>query len=172
VDDLLDVSRIRTGRLSLTMMPCDLSALLRTAVDRTAPQREGEIRLHIPESLPAEGDPGRLLQVFTNLIDNAAKYSDPRSPIDVTALRQDGRATIAVRDRGIGIPPEALERLFERFYRAENASQYTGGLGLGLYICREIVERHGGTIAVSSAAGEGSLFTVTLPLAAESAARA
>ncbi len=172
VDELLDVSRIRSGRLSLTMQPCDLSALLRTAVARATPQRDGEIRLHAPEMLAAEGDAGRLLQVFSNLIDNAMKYSDARAPIDVTALRHGNEATVAVRDRGIGIPVEAQDRLFERFYRAENAAQYAGGLGLGLYICREIVERHGGTIAITSTPGEGSLFTIRLPLAAASAADA
>lgn len=171
VDELLDVSRIRSGRLALAMQPCDLVALLRTVVERAAPQREGEIRLRAPEPLTVAGDAGRLLQVVTNLIDNAAKYSDPRAPIEVTALRDDGWATVAVRDRGIGIPAEGLERLFERFYRAENAAQHAGGLGLGLYICREIVERHGGTIAVASTPGEGSLFTVRLPLAGEGGAR-
>ncbi|HLZ70267.1 MAG TPA: ATP-binding protein [Dehalococcoidia bacterium] len=170
VDDLLDVSRIRSGRLSLTMQPCDLSVLLRGAVALLAPQREGEIRLHLPESLQTNGDGARLQQVFNNLLDNAAKYSDARAPIDVTLLRHDGWATVAVRDRGIGIPAEAQQHLFERFYRAENAAQYAGGLGLGLYICREIVERHGGTIAVASTPGDGSLFTVRLPIAGADAA--
>ncbi len=170
VDELLDVSRIRSGRLALVKEPCDLVALLRTAVERAAPQREGAILLHAPEPLRIAGDAGRLLQVFTNLIDNAAKYSEPRSPVHVTALRDRGWATVVVRDSGIGIPADALERLFERFYRAENAAQHAGGLGLGLYICREIVERHGGTIAAASTPGEGSLFTVRLPLGGEAGA--
>jgi signal transduction histidine kinase len=170
VDELLDVSRIRTGRLALTLQPCDLVALIRTAIARVAPQRAGAIRLHAPEQLVVDGDSSRLLQVLTNLIDNAAKYSDAHAAIDVTALGDGGWATVAVRDRGIGIPQEALERVFERFYRAENAAAQAGGLGLGLYICREIVERHGGMLTASSAPGEGSLFTLRLPLAGKGAA--
>lgn len=171
VDELLDVSRIRTGRLSLAIAPCDIAAVLRTAVQRSRLHHEGEIRLMTPETLPANSDASRLQQVFANLLDNAAKYSDPRAPIDVTAVVANGEARIAFTDRGIGVPRDAQERLFERFFRAENAALHAGGLGLGLYLCREIVERLGGRISVVSVPDEGSTFTVTLPLAGSESAR-
>jgi len=164
VDDLLDVSRIQTGGMSLRLSAVDLAPLLHSAVDRQSPQRPGAVRLKMNRSLLVSGDANRLTQVFSNLLDNALKYSDPRSPIDVDASKQGSFVQVAFRDRGIGVPPEALGRLFERFYRAENATAQAGGLGLGLYICREIVMQHGGRIDVECQAGEGATFTVILPL--------
>ncbi len=168
VDELLDVSRIRTGRLSLQFAPFELAAALRSMVERLAQQRSGAVRLAAPEALEVVGDPGRLQQVFSNLLDNAVKYSEPQTDIDVTVRATRSSVTVEVRDRGLGVPSEALSRLFERFYRAENASERAGGLGLGLYLCREIVERHGGSISVASTVGEGTTFTVKLPRQARS----
>lgn len=165
VDDLMDVSRIRTDRFSLEVARCDLAGVLDAAVRQFEALRLGAIDVRVPESMPVVGDAGRLRQVLANLIDNALKYGESRSPISIAGEVVDGQIRISVRDRGIGIAPESLPHLFERFYRAENASLHGGGLGLGLYLCREIVERHGGSIHVQSTLGGGSTFTVILPLA-------
>ena len=167
VDELLDVSRIRTGRLSLQSAPLDLAPVLEAAVRRARSQRGGPVELTIQGKLPVEGDRDRLDQVFVNLLDNASKYSEAGSAISVTARRSEREVIVSVADRGVGVPPESLERLFERFYRAENAVHHASGLGLGLYLCREIVERHGGRIAVESTRGEGTTFTVRLPVRRE-----
>ena len=164
VDELLDVSRIRTGRLSLKMEAVDLVDVLRSSIEQTQLQWPGRIEGKLPGPLPVGGDAGHLKQVFINLLDNAVKYSGPTATIEVTAARSHNRAIVQVVDHGVGVPPQALGRLFERFYRAENAALYAGGLGLGLYLCREIVESHGGSIEVQSTLGEGSTFTVSLPL--------
>jgi signal transduction histidine kinase len=165
VDELLDVSRLRTNRLPMEIASVDIAPILHAAVRAIQPQRE--IRVEASPPIQVLGDADRLLQVFTNLLDNAVKYSQPGTPVDLEAHARNGEARITVRDRGIGVPAEARQHLFERFYRAENASLQAGGLGLGLYLCREIIERHNGTIELSSEVGEGSAFSVTLPLAAE-----
>lgn len=174
VDDLLDVSRIRTDRLSLALQPCDLSALVRTAVERVRLQQDAAVALAAQPGVVVQGDPRRLAQVVNNVLDNAVKYSPRRAQIDVDLGTQARRrrAMLTVRDRGIGVPEEAGERLFERFYRAPNATDVAGGLGLGLYICREIVERHGGEIRAERNADAGMTFTVELPLAANVTHRA
>jgi signal transduction histidine kinase len=109
------------------------------------------------------GDEHRLEQVFTNLLSNAVRYSPDGGEITVSARIESSRVAVDVVDRGIGIAPDALERVFERFYRAEGVPESTG-LGIGLYISRAIAAQHGGAIEVRSRLGEGSTFTVTLPL--------
>jgi signal transduction histidine kinase len=119
------------------------------------------VNVNAPEALRGLWDRARLEQVVTNLLTNAARYGHGK-PIDIS-LAQDGEAVrLVVRDHGIGIAPEDQQRIFERFERA--SSRNFGGLGLGLYIARQIVEAHGGTIRVSSELGVGSSFTVELPL--------
>lgn len=167
IDELLDVSRIRTGRLALERSVCDVVGIVREAIERLRPQRLGPITLEAPPAAPVFGDARRLSQVFANLLDNAAKYSDSPAPIEVRIAIAGGYVRVSVRDYGIGIPPEALGRLFERFYRADNAATRAGGLGLGLYLCQEIVERHNGSIDVRSTLGKGSEFAVQLPLHVE-----
>jgi signal transduction histidine kinase len=111
------------------------------------------------------GDRDRLGQVVTNLLTNAIKYSLGTDPIDVLVASTPETLTISVRDYGVGIPPEQQSRIFERFYRAQNPAQASApGFGMGLYISREIVKRHGGQITVDSEEGKGSTFTVVLPL--------
>jgi PAS domain S-box-containing protein len=164
VDDLLDVSRIRTDRLALDVQPCDLTALVRAAVERIRLHHDATVALSAQPGVVVRGDPRRLAQVVNNLLDNAVKYSPRRAAIDVDLAVRRNNAILTIRDRGIGVPEEALPRLFERFYRAPNAIEFAGGLGLGLYICQEIVERHGGQIRAKRNDDVGTTFTVELPV--------
>jgi signal transduction histidine kinase len=116
------------------------------------------------QPLIIQGDPIRLEQVFQNLIYNAVKYSQPSEPVYVEVAQHGPQICVEVRDTGIGIPPAALPRVFERFYRAENVDQANiSGLGIGLYVVKEIVELHGGQVTTQSAEGIGSTFTVCFP---------
>ncbi len=165
-DTLLDVSRITSGRLELAQEHGDLAALVREAASRAADaamEAGSELSVDAPGPLRLSYDPGRLDQVMSNLLSNAVKYGRG-GPIRVSVHEVNGRCRIEVEDRGIGIAPDDLERVFERFERAVSVRNY-GGLGLGLWIVRRLVEAHGGTIHVRSALGEGSTFTVELPLA-------
>ncbi|HEU4382228.1 MAG TPA: PAS domain-containing sensor histidine kinase [Anaeromyxobacteraceae bacterium] len=164
VNELLDVSRMRLGRLELRLEEMDLADLAREAVRQLEAElgRSGS-RIAVRAEVPASGrwDRLRLEQVITNLLVNAAKFGEGR-PIAVTVSAADGLARLTVADQGIGIPAEHQERIFGRFERAASAEHY-GGLGLGLYIAREIVEAHGGRIRLASSPGLGSTFTVELP---------
>jgi signal transduction histidine kinase len=166
---LLDISRLEAGQLTIEREPLELADILRRLVGEVEASLEGRaIELELPaEPLALMGDPLRLEQVFQNLIQNALKYSNPPEPIAVRARRDDGCVVVTVQDRGIGIPQAALSQLFQRFYRASNAKDtHVAGMGIGLYVVREIVALHGGEITVASTEGVGSTFTVTLPLAA------
>ncbi|MDC0714076.1 ATP-binding protein [Stigmatella sp. ncwal1] len=170
VSDMLDVARLQGGRLSMKRASMDLTALAREVADRiqhSSRERSAPIQLELPESrLVGVWDEQRLDQLLTNLIENAARYSPPDTPIQVRIGAEASRVHIDVEDRGIGVPAESLSSLFTPYYRARNAAQhYAGGLGLGLAICREIVERHGGTIQATSAGlGQGTRFSVSLPI--------
>ena len=166
VGNLLDVARIGAGKLALERELVDLAEVISGVVDRHGEEitRQGcTVALEV-ESIVGEYDSMRLEQVATNLLGNAIKYG-ARQPIEVKLVRNGGGATLTVRDHGIGIPAEGLTRLFGRFERAASPREF-GGLGLGLYIARQIVEAHGGTISVASVEGQGSTFTVELPPAA------
>jgi predicted ATPase/signal transduction histidine kinase len=163
VSDLLDVTRLQHKRLVLEIDVLELGALVRDVVARTAGPLE---RVHCPVTLALEpvqvrGDRGRLEQVLSNLLSNAMKFGAGQ-PIVVGVRRQGASALLTVADRGIGIDPARQGRIFDRFERGVSSAHY-GGLGLGLYICREIVEAHGGAIRVESRPGEGAAFTVELP---------
>jgi signal transduction histidine kinase len=160
VSDLLDVSRITAGKLTLHRERLDLADLAREVVERYAGASRSPIRLRT-ESAPGHWDRARLEQVATNLLANAIKYGQGK-PIDVSVVLKGGIALLAVRDRGIGIAAADVERIFGRFERAASASSY-GGLGLGLYIAQQIAAAHGGRISVESAPGQGATFTVALP---------
>ena len=165
VEMLLDVSRITTGQLTLQTESFDLSAALREIADRLGDEAHAAgcaITFHAPESVVGTWDRLRLEQVLTNLLTNAIKYAANR-PIDIRVAHVDGEALIAVSDNGPGIDAEMLPRIFGRFERAAPIEHY-GGLGLGLYITKQIVEAHGGTIEVASSVGSGTTFTVRLPL--------
>jgi signal transduction histidine kinase len=165
VNDLLDVARIAGGRLRLDLEEVELGALVREVVARYEPEaaRAGS-RLMLeqgPETVTGHWDRLRLEQVITNLVDNAIKYGAGK-PIHITVDSDTHRARLRVKDEGIGIAPEHLSRIFQRFARAVSERHY-GGLGLGLYITRTIVEAMGGSIQVESTPGLGATFTVVLP---------
>lgn len=166
-NDLLDVSRIASGRLTIRKEPISLAALVREAVANAGvDQGKHAIALdEVREDMVVAGDSDRLQQVLVNLLDNAIKYTPMGGTIRVSLSQRDGEAVLSVADPGIGIPKEQQGMLFERFFRAQNApSSSYGGLGLGLHICRDIVERHGGRIWVESDVGRGSIFRVALPI--------
>jgi PAS domain S-box-containing protein len=164
VERLLDVSRIASGRLELSPELCDLSALVRQVAEdfrEPASAAGSELRLHLAERAEGSWDRLRLEQVLVNLMSNAVKYGAGR-PISVRLESAGDRVRIDVVDEGIGIAPEDLARIFTRFERAAPTRNY-GGLGLGLYISRHIVEGHGGKIQVTSRPGHGSTFSIELP---------
>lgn len=164
VNELLDVSRITSGRLRLAPEPVDLTALVRDVAARFEPEagRAGSrLELAVADDVAGEWDRLRLEQIVSNLLSNACKYGEGR-PIRIE-LRADGQGVaLVVRDHGIGIDPVALERIFQRFERAVSERHF-GGLGLGLYVTRQIVDAMGGTIVAGNAPGGGAVFTVTLP---------
>ncbi len=164
VADLLDVSRITTGQLTLEREELDLGELAREAAARVIEQARPElVAIEVRAELPVHGrwDRVRVEQVVTNLLSNALKYGGG-APVVVTVENAGDRARVTVEDRGIGIAPEMQARLFQRFGRGVSARRY-GGLGLGLYIVRQILDAHGGTVRVESTLGQGSRFTVELP---------
>jgi signal transduction histidine kinase len=177
VSDLLDVSRLDSGRFALELTPTDGLEVVREVVERlrlSQPAQAARLRVELPEE-PVHGvwDAQRVEQVVSNLLENAFRYSPEDRPVRLCVQPAEGHVRITVEDQGIGVPPESQGTLFSPFYRAPNASlMYAGGLGLGLSICREIVERHGGRIWVESeGAGKGSHFHAELPTAPREQAR-
>jgi signal transduction histidine kinase len=169
VDDLLDVSRITRGKVELQREPVAVAEVMTRAVETASPlleQRGQPLDLNVPDDLSVNGDPTRLAQVFANLLTNASKYSDPGTPIRVSARAIGDRVEIRTRDLGIGIRPELLERVFDLFVQQpQSLDRSAGGLGLGLAIVKNLVSSHGGTVRVESAgSGMGSEFIVELPL--------
>ena len=165
VDDMLDVSRISLGKLTISREPCDLGEITRAAASFMTPQLEQagcELVLGPIESINGHWDHFRIEQIIINLLSNAAKYGE-RKPVHVSLGRENGRAVLRVVDHGLGIAPEHQKRIFEQFERAV-PSRKISGLGLGLFIASQIAEGHGGTIRVESAPGQGSTFTVELPV--------
>jgi signal transduction histidine kinase len=165
VNDLLDASRLELGRLSLQPAPLELGHLVAEVVDQFRLAFERPFTLEVPrERLWVQGDRDRLEQVLVNLLENAHKYSPAGETISVEVEARAGEACIHVKDRGIGIPALDQQRLFQRFYRAGNAShRHFGGLGLGLFISHSIARMHGGSLSLASAEGQGSTFTLGLP---------
>jgi PAS domain S-box-containing protein len=163
---LLDVSRLSSGRFALDRQPVALRPLLTHIVEmeRAASQPPRHIELELPATAPVVlADPDRLELVLVNLIENARKYSPAETPIEVRLDHGADEVRISVRDEGIGIPPEEQEHIFDRFHRGRAIDQGIAGMGLGLYIAAEIVRAHDGRLAVESAEGAGSTFTVSLP---------
>ncbi|MFN8476156.1 MAG: ATP-binding protein [Anaerolineae bacterium] len=165
IADLLDASQIGSGRLELSREETDLTEVVASVVERYAGEAAdhgSEIRVDARSVVVGNWDEHRLDQVVTNLLTNAIKYGAGK-PIDISIDADADCALLTVEDRGIGIAPDQLPRIFDRFERAVTARTY-GGIGLGLYITRQIVEAHGGRIEVASAVDQGSTFTVILPL--------
>ncbi len=169
INALLDVSRIAMGRFGLEREGFDLVELVRDVSERLgdlADRAGSPLTLHVPERVIGRWDRMKLDQVLTNLLMNALKYGAGK-PVDIEVCATDEHARIAVSDRGIGIAPQDVERIFGRFERAVPSRHY-GGLGLGLYLTRQIVEAHAGSIEVETASGHGTVFRVTLPIHSES----
>ncbi|MGG7651523.1 Signal transduction histidine kinase [Pseudomonas frederiksbergensis] len=165
IEDMLDVSRIRTGKLSIRPTRFDLSALVRDLLQNFAPQidaAESSVTLEAEQPVVGSWDEFRIEQVISNLLTNALRYG-AKSPITVRVYSESDQAWVEVRDSGIGIDEENQMRIFQQFERV-TAKHAVAGLGLGLFISEQIVAAHGGSITVESQIGEGALFRVCLPL--------
>jgi PAS domain S-box-containing protein len=171
VDDLLEVSRITSGKIELRAERIEIAAVLRSAHETIAPLIDAcghQLAISLPpEPLTVIADPVRLSQVIANLLNNAAKYTPPAGQIWLTAAHQEGEVTISVRDSGIGIPSAMLPEVFQMFAQGDKDHKRSqGGLGIGLALAKHLVEMHGGRIEARSAgAGQGSEFVIRLPLA-------
>jgi signal transduction histidine kinase/tetratricopeptide (TPR) repeat protein len=167
VENLLQFARIESGELEVAHDPVDLGELVRRTVGELAThETEREFRVHVADDVPIVlADEPRQWQVLMNLLSNAAKHSTPGAPITVAVTRRDDVVEIAVSDEGEGIPPAELPKLFGKFSRIDSAAaKQAMGTGLGLYICRSLVEAHGGTIDVASELGVGTTFTYGVPI--------
>jgi signal transduction histidine kinase len=166
-EDLLDMTRLQAGRLALHCEPTDLVVLAQRVIKRLQMTSEHHtLSLHAATPhVVVDADPHRLEQMLTNLIGNAIKYSPQGGPIEVTIEQGEARgAVLGIRDHGIGIPVQQQGRIFSRFMRADNARKYgVSGTGLGLYLCRELAELHGGRIWFESVEEQGSTFFLALP---------
>ena len=164
IDNLLDSSRLQSGKTTLNMQLLRIDALLNDVISHARIHHPDlQINLDIRQELPTlQGDPRRLKQVFDNLVSNAAKYA-PGKPLLIRIYKESQGITIDVKDTGPGIPTKDLERVFERFYRSEAHNQDTRGSGLGLFICKKIIEAHHGQINATSIPGKGTTIHVFLP---------
>jgi signal transduction histidine kinase len=170
LDDLLQVSRAQAGKLPMRPRPCDLLEVMRAKVEEQGqvnPDRQVTLRLPAGAHAPVFADPDRIGQVVSNYLTNAFKYSPEDQPVDVEVALQAGVAKVSVRDAGPGMAVADQEHIWERFYQVAGVQRRPGsdpGLGLGLYVCRMIVEQHDGQVGVDSSVGSGSTFWFTLPL--------
>lgn len=169
VNEMLDVSRMRAGQIVLDIQHCDFSQLIKNVLQQYQPEftkYKTPVHVNIPESVMGYWDDKRLEQVIVNLISNAIKYGR-ENPIHISLTVKDNKAIFAVKDNGIGISKSEQKKLFARFVRLVSVKHY-GGLGLGLFIVRQIVDAHHGDIQIESEVDQGATFTVTLPLDARS----
>lgn len=167
IDELLDVSRLQQGRVEMRLTEIDLADVVREVAERMRLLSKGhEIEAQIEGAAPIVADRDRIEQVFENLVGNAIKYSPESGRIDVSLRVNGANAVVSVRDEGIGVAPGEVEKIFGLFYRSPDPrADHVGGLGLGLYISREIVSRHHGKLWAERNAEVGTTFHVTLPLA-------
>jgi signal transduction histidine kinase len=169
VNDILWASRLDSGQMGITIESCDAEALTTQVADALRAHAPAGTFLEVgaEPGLPAvAADPDKLRQVLTNLIDNAVKYSPDGGRVEVSVARVGNRIRFRVRDAGLGVPPAEQARIFEKFFRLDpQLTRGVGGTGLGLYICRELVERMHGRIGVDSDGRTGSTFWVELPVA-------
>ncbi len=169
LEELLELSRIESGRVALRLRPLDLGTVVEAAAERLRPQAERHglsLVVDRPAMLPeVRADPERMQQVVINLVHNAIKFTPPSGRVSIRVEQRDGTVAVVVADSGVGIAPEALPRLFERFFKADKA-RAGGGTGLGLAITKHLVQAHGGRIwAESAGERQGATFIFTLPLA-------
>jgi two-component system sensor histidine kinase/response regulator len=170
VNDLLDISRIESGKLALRTERADLTALCRQVVDEQVAATNRSVQLDLPgKAILVDLDPDRISQVLTNVLSNAFKYSPTDQPVMLRLQQMADEVRVAITDCGPGIPRAEMPHLFERFYRVPGIDVQAGsgvGLGLGLYISHEIMERHGGRIGVENNPDGGATFTLALPMTA------
>lgn len=164
IDDLQDITQIELGTLRIERGPSDLAEVVRDAVDRLRPSALSRvIAVHGPDRLPCEMDTARIEQVLNNLLTNALKYSSPESPVELRVEARGGEARVSVTDQGIGIAADAAPHVFDRYFRTKGGQQKAQGLGLGLFICKQLIELHGGKIGLESAPDQGSTFWFSIP---------
>jgi signal transduction histidine kinase len=172
VDDLLDVSRVVAGKIELKKRRVVLGEVVTAAIEMASPlleKRGHELRVDVAPGLYVDGDPSRLAQIISNLLTNAARYTDPGGQVVIAGWRTEEQVRLRVEDNGIGIPSEQLPRLFERFFQGDRpADRAQGGLGLGLALVKSLVELHGGSVrAESDGVGRGSAFELCLAYAGD-----
>jgi signal transduction histidine kinase len=170
IEQLLELSRLESGELPLQREEIPLAPLVTqvlSEIEMARSDRGVAVESELPNDLPSvNADRERVHQVLFNLVDNAVRFTPAGGAVTVSAYRHNGSVEVKVADTGVGIPPEHLPRLFERFYRADPArSRGDGGTGIGLAIARSVVEAHGGHIRAESELGRGSVFTFDLPVA-------
>ena len=170
IDTIMHLSKIEETETTIKWKPVEVSSLVRYARDLIEPQAAKKgitVKLDLIP-LYVYGNPALLSELVMNLLDNAVKYNRENGQVEVALTKVDDRVVLTVSDTGIGIPEDKQERIFERFYRAEESrNKATGGSGLGLSICKHIVENHKGTLQISSKEGEGATFIITLPAMSE-----
>jgi two-component system, OmpR family, sensor histidine kinase KdpD len=165
ITNLLDMSRIEAGAVKLSLQPSDVSDLIGVAWQQLGSRaKDRQIKMNLAQGLPfLLVDFGLMVQTLVNILDNAIKYSSPDSTIEVTSCRANGGIEIAIADRGVGIPPQDLDRVFDKFYRVQRANDVPG-IGLGLPICKGFVEAHDGSIRAENRPGGGTVIRLTLPV--------
>ena len=170
ISDFLDISRIESGKIEMKKEAVPVSQVAGRVVEDLRPQaneKHVQVSARVEDgSLPlvAAGDEQRIAQVFTNLIGNALKFTEPNGRVDVTLSRHNGEVICRVADTGCGIPPDELDRVFDRFYQVEKVvTRKSGGTGLGLAIVKNIIEAHGGRVWIESQVGQGTQVSFTLP---------
>jgi len=165
VSEAVEMAQLDTQEVHMTFAPTAVGGLVEQALSNCSSLLDArEVKVDLPSLPPVMADADFITKVLTNLVENAAKYSGVGTPIRISAERKDGRVTVSVADRGIGIDLSEQSLIFERFYRASVPSQQTWGTGMGLAISRAIIDAHHGTLAVTSQLGEGSVFSFTLPV--------
>jgi PAS domain S-box-containing protein len=175
VEDLLDISRITTGKVELKRTRTEIEPIITKAIETASPlfeTRRHDVSINVGSGLVVDGDPARLIQVFANLLTNAAKYTDPGGRISITAQREGEQVAVAVTDNGRGMSPEMLPRVFDLFVQErQSIDRSHGGLGIGLAIVKNLVTMHGGSVeAHSPGPGLGSSFVIRLPAVSATAA--
>jgi signal transduction histidine kinase len=168
IGDILSVSRIDSGRISVDFSRVDVASVVQHVCDEVRPMLKGRtLKCRVPDDLPAVmGEARKLHQILVNLVNNAIKYSEPGTQITLSVRGDRSAVRFEVSDQGVGIRKEHMPRLFEKFYRADDPMvRRTSGTGLGLYIVRSLVTMLGGQVHVRSRHGKGTVFTVTLPRA-------
>jgi signal transduction histidine kinase len=171
IDDLLSVSRIESGRLTVRAAPVEVADVIQEVLAGFPTDRiiDADVEGDVP---PVMADRDMMVQILTNLVSNALKYSAPETVVSVRARRSGATVQVAVEDLGIGLTEDEAGRIFRKFFRVDRDEvRQAGGTGLGLYITKELLERHGGQIAVRSEPGRGSTFSFALPVASEQAAK-